>query len=208
MKWLKGSCVARSFNPEGVFSVQNNLQMEGISSIDTIPMGGNLVLLQLKEEGTIEQYLGEDTICLPNWFHELKPWNPEVVAKEISVWINIIGVPIHGWKEDLFRTVVSMVGKYVNMDESTRKRTRLDVGRVYAKITSPEPINRTVQVMINNKIFAIWLLEDVFRFPCFKSNTDCVLLVVEETSSDDSDLEVDSNLAFSDAANDFGETDG
>lgn len=61
MKWLQGSYVAQTFNPEGVFSLQNNLQMEGVFLIDTIPMRGNMVLLQPKE-GAIEQLMGEDTI--------------------------------------------------------------------------------------------------------------------------------------------------
>lgn len=66
--WLKGCYVAKTFNPEGVFSLQNKLQMEGVFSISTTPMGGNMVLLQPKEDGSIENLLGDDTSCLPNWF--------------------------------------------------------------------------------------------------------------------------------------------
>lgn len=59
-----------------------------------------------------------------------------------------------------------------------------------------------------NKVFTIRLLEDVFRFPTFKLNTDCALPAEEVTSSEDSESEIDSNLAFSDAEAEFREVDG
>lgn len=114
--------MAQTFNPEGVMGIQNKLQMEGIFSIGTTPMGGSLVLLLPKEERAIESLIGDGTIALEKWFQNLQPWNKKMVAKERSVWLNITGVPLQTWKEDFFRYIVSMVGKYLNIDESTRKK--------------------------------------------------------------------------------------
>lgn len=90
--------------------------MEGVFAIITIPMGVDLVLLQPAEERDIESLLGDDTICLPNWFQSMKSWNQEVVAKERSVWLIITGIPLHAWKEDFFKFVVSIFGKFVDID--------------------------------------------------------------------------------------------
>lgn len=138
--------------------------MEGIFSITTIPMGGNLVLLQPKEQGVIKALLGEDTICLPNWFQSFLPWNQHMLANEFYLFLNIAGVPLHAWREDFFKMVVSLVGKYDNMDESTRRKSRLDVGRIFATVSAPEAINGVFKVMIKDKVFSIKVIEDVFRF--------------------------------------------
>lgn len=98
-----------------------------------------------------------------------------------------------------------MVGKFVNLDENKRKKSRLDVGRVYPTISSLEPVNKAIQVIINKKIYSIRLIEDVFRFLVFNLNTDCALPVAEVTSSEDSKTKVESRLAFSNAAAELGE---
>lgn len=93
---------------------------------------------------------------------------------------------------------MSLVGKFVNLDESTWKKTRLDVGRVIATLSCPEAINRTGQVKINNKIFSIRIVEDVFRFSAYRLSTDCVLPVAEgSSSSEDSESMVNSSQANS-----------
>lgn len=73
-KWLRGCYVGKTFNPEGVLSIQNKLRMEGIFSIKTIPMGGNFVLLRPMEDGAIESLLGDDSVGIANWFESLLPW--------------------------------------------------------------------------------------------------------------------------------------
>lgn len=67
-----------------------------------------------------------------------------MVAKERSVWLNIIDIPLYAWREDFFKTIVFLVGKYANMDDNTWKKSRLDVGRVFATVTSPEAIRLIV----------------------------------------------------------------
>lgn len=195
-QWLQGCYVEKTFRPEGLLTLQNKLQMEGVFSVGTTPMGGKLVLLTPKE-GAIESILGDGSIALEKWFHSLHPWKSEMVAKERSVWLNITGVPLQGWTKDFFRSIVSYVGNFINLDESMRRKTRLDVGRVFTTITSPEAINRVVKVKINDKVFAIRMVEDVFRHSAFHLNIDCVIPTGEHSSSEDSDSVIDSNLTCS-----------
>lgn len=68
--------------------------------------------------------LGQELDNIANSFEDFRPWNPETFCKERYVWLNITGVPLHTWSEDFFKMISSSAGKYVNMDESTRKKTR------------------------------------------------------------------------------------
>lgn len=196
--------MAQTFHPKSVFTIQNKLHMEGIFSIGTTPMGGNLVLLIPKEEGAVESLLGDGTIALENWFLSLKPWKSEMVTKDRSVWLNITGVSLHAWREEFFCTIVTLVGKFVNLDESTRMRTRLDVGRVFATVSDPEAINRVVKVKINDGIFTIRMVENVFRQSTFQLNTNRVIPESEHSSSEDSGSIIDSYLACSEWQEDRG----
>lgn len=49
-----------------------------------------------------------------------------------------------------------------------RKGSRLDVGRVFATIFSPESVNRVLRVQIKGKIYSIRIVEDVFSFCAFR----------------------------------------
>lgn len=110
-----------------------------------------------------------------------------MVARERSVWLNITGVPLQVWKEDFFRTVVSMVGKFLNIDESTQQKLRLDVVRVFATISMSDAVNRVVRILINEKVHLIRFVEDVFRNSVFNLGTDRVVPASDEGSSQNSE---------------------
>lgn len=86
-----------------------------------------------------------------------------MVAKELSVWLNITRIPVHAWKEEVFKGLLSMMGNFVYLDECTRKRSRLGVGKVLATTNVIETINRALQVKINGTIFSIRIMEEGFQ---------------------------------------------
>lgn len=85
-------------------------------------MGVNLVLLPPVEDEDLSMLLGNELDNISNPFEEFRPWDPETVSKERIVWLNITGIPLHAWSEDFLKLMTSSVGKYVNVDESTRMK--------------------------------------------------------------------------------------
>lgn len=69
----------------------------------------------------------------------------------------------------------SLVGNFANIDESTRKKARLDVARVMIMASSQEAINKVLRVKINDHLFSIRMVEDTFRFSAYSLNSDYVV---------------------------------
>lgn len=95
-----------------------------------------------------------------------------MVTKERLAWLNVSGVPAHAWKEEVFKGVALMFGSFAFLDECTRNKSRLDIGRVCVTTRVPEIINRVIQVKINEVVFSIRIMEDVFRFGGVRINKE------------------------------------
>lgn len=155
--------------------------MGGLASINEALIGGNLVLISPEEGVNILELLNDALGCLSNWFADIKPWSPDSVSKERHVRIKFFGVPLHGWYEDLCKVLASLVGKFLYLDVSTRRRLRFDVGRFLVVTSSPEFINKVVNVKINNVVYSMRLLEDLvgdqdprlFEFSEVRSHIGC-----------------------------------
>lgn len=75
------------------------------------------------------------------------------MSRERLIWLNVTGVPVHAWREDFFQMMVQTVGRYGAMDEGTRRKSRLDIGKILISTSYPRIINRTVVVKINDLRF-------------------------------------------------------
>lgn len=110
------------------------------------------------------------SISLSTWFEELRPWDPGSVVCERMVWINVTRVPTHAFKENFFKTMAQMVGRFVKLDEKTREKSRLDVRSILISTRLPVVIHRSFKVKITEVIFTIRLMEDSFFDPTTLNN--------------------------------------
>lgn len=90
------------------------------------------------------------------------------------------------------------MGTFIIIDFSTRKRIRLDVGRVLISTSSSEIINRVVSVNINGVVFFIRLMEEHFGGSFSDKDQSCIdvspaysSLVVPETANSPGEWEED-----------------
>lgn len=52
-------------------------------------------------------------------FTFISPWKEEGVNGRRRVWINVYGVSLHAWFPQMFRKTGNMIGKVVEIDNST-----------------------------------------------------------------------------------------
>lgn len=119
------------------------------------------MLLTAKDNENVFSLLQEDGDYLEGWLSDIKPWKPEAVPRVRSVWLRVLGVPVHAWGEDFFRFLAELVGRYVETDVATSSKSRLDIGRILVTVSSPEAINKTVKVKVNEHVFLVRLVEEV-----------------------------------------------
>lgn len=110
----------------GIWSAQL-LNKEGWVRIKVTPIGGSMVLLTGDLEGSIDEFLNQEESVLAKWFIEVKKWSSKVANCERRIWVIVMGIPVHGWKENVFKSLVQAIRSYVGVDESTRLKRRMDI---------------------------------------------------------------------------------
>ncbi|GKV09907.1 hypothetical protein SLEP1_g21340 [Rubroshorea leprosula] len=81
-EWVKGSFVGTARAVELIPTIQEKFYMEGYFSISLKPMGGKLVLLQCVDKEELEDLVTNAGDWLGQWFDEVRPWSPSMVATQ------------------------------------------------------------------------------------------------------------------------------
>lgn len=144
------------------------------------------MLLSGENEDSVCRFFQQAASSLSKWFVVIKEWSPSVVFKERREWLNIMGVPTHAWGEDIFKNLAHLAGSYVGVDDSTRLKRRMDVGRVLISASSSEVVNRMVNIKINNKVFVVRMVEKPFSEELFFVKSNRKTCILEVSSSDTS----------------------
>jgi len=69
--------------------------MEGISNVKVTGMGDRLLLLQMREDGGLEEVMKSHEEWWNVMFKRVRRWSPQMVSTSISVWLKVHGIPLH-----------------------------------------------------------------------------------------------------------------
>lgn len=194
-------------DPEGIHCVRRKFEFERLLSVNLIPMGANLVLINPMEGEILKETLNERRKVFEKWFTEIRPWNPGLEAKKRSIWLKFLRVAAHVWSEGFFKRISQPMGTFITIDDSIRDKARLDVGKALIFTSLPDNINRTVVLKVNDVIFAIRVIEEPSgdNFNTFYS--DRRFQQSEEGSSDEDGSIGDSVLAVPELTGDCRDDD-
>lgn len=168
MAWLKRCYVGEMHLTDNVDVLREKMLMEGITTINLVPLDGKRVLLKVAEDEDFTQLVKDAEGYFQEWFCRITPWTPEEVARDRRTWVRCQGVPLHVWGDEFFQQLVMTMGSYITVDASTANRHRFDVARVLIRTHSWEAIDRVIHVRVNRLVFAIQLLEEPFVDPLVK----------------------------------------
>jgi hypothetical protein len=98
--------------------------------------------------------------CLHYYFSEIKPWNPGLFAVQRDIWIQVYGIPLHIWGDDLFKLIGNKLGVFMDYDEETTSMARLDVARLKILTEKWVVIDEVVKVEVEGVVFNLWVVEE------------------------------------------------
>ncbi|KAL8551438.1 hypothetical protein ACS0TY_000508 [Phlomoides rotata] len=124
-------------------------------------MGENVILMQNKLEKPLSVVEKEMNKWLSYWFEWFRPWREEDVCHQRKIWTRWVGVPIHAWNERFFKIASSKIGAYIQVDENTKERLRLDVARVMVSVPWMSDSNIIFTANIDGKPFKIKVTEEL-----------------------------------------------
>lgn len=143
------------------YSMEVEMHKEGIFSLQVFPMGANLCLLKEKVKGCMDATAIEHKQWLEERFRSISQWEPSKVDEERVTWVRCFGIPVHGWQQQFFDFIIKPYGTVLGIADATCEKKCLDVACLKIATKSQETINQLVKVSINQKVFAIRIVEDV-----------------------------------------------
>jgi RNA recognition motif-containing protein len=127
MKELEESFVGRLAVNVEVYRIRTILFMEGLAHIVVTDMGRNMVLIHSPKVGEIERLWKSRADWITYYFREVYPWSPSCYADRRDTWVKVFGIPLHVWGDNLFKAIGGMYGEFLDYDNNTASRAKLDV---------------------------------------------------------------------------------
>jgi hypothetical protein len=136
------------------------LLVEGQLEVKAIFMGGNKVLLQSSCEAEMKEVMKFNKSWWDQCFSKIIPWQPKLVTESRDIWIQIFGIPLHAWEENSFKRIAGRFGVFLDFDEATIAKQRLDVARVKLRTVRRGMIDTVLQLKVVNDVFDVWVVEE------------------------------------------------
>ncbi|GLJ42409.1 hypothetical protein SUGI_0878830 [Cryptomeria japonica] len=71
-------------------------------------------------------FLGSNSLCLQNWSPGFNPWEDKLL---FPIWVQLPGLPLEFWNENIFKITTSSFGEYSAME----KITKFNKGLIFAR---------------------------------------------------------------------------
>ncbi|CAL0328514.1 unnamed protein product [Lupinus luteus] len=118
-----------------------------------------MLLLKGEKSHDVQNWISSNQQWVDEFLNSVRVWKQWEIAKERFVWIRCCGISTYVWLKDVFRLLVDSVGKFVKLEETTRRMNQLDVGFVLVSISSKKNIDVVQRVKVNEVVVEIYLLE-------------------------------------------------
>lgn len=93
-------------------------------------------------------------------FSKVSVWSPALWVPRRCVWLQVYGIPLHVWHEELFKMLGNLFGVFVDFDEDTILRNRLDFARIKISTTRMGIIDEHVRISVVGAVFGLWVVEE------------------------------------------------
>ncbi|KAL4339592.1 hypothetical protein GQ457_08G026730 [Hibiscus cannabinus] len=134
--WCKEGLRGKAFVEE--------LRRAEIRGCSVMRISGAMVLLMFVT--TEERQALLDRYDLDRWFARIVAWSPEVRLDSRSVWVLVVGLPIHFWSHETFANLASLWGKLIRVEGSTMEPQSFERARFLIESDKMDRIEEMVEV--------------------------------------------------------------
>ncbi|PWA95475.1 hypothetical protein CTI12_AA008630 [Artemisia annua] len=136
---------------------------EGFLDVDFKYLGCLWVLFDFGSSDARDKFLNHKGVS--TWFTILKPWHDDFVVEERLIWLEVEGVPIRAWDNQVFNQICNKWGEVLFIDDSdvsNRLSKRLCIKSTHANL-----IFVSILVTLNNVTYTIRVRELCSWTPTF-----------------------------------------
>jgi hypothetical protein len=160
LELLKWSYVGELHQNLEAKEVQQMLVLEGLSAVKVTTIGEKMLLLQVDGNKELQGVISNHKLWWDASFLKVSIWSPPMVVSRRSVWLQIHGIPIHVWDEPIFKAIGNLFGGFIDFDEDTASRNRLDFARIKVSTTRKGLIDEHVEISVVGAVFCLWVVEE------------------------------------------------
>ncbi|MCH81454.1 RNA recognition motif, partial [Trifolium medium] len=160
VKELEQSFVGKLVLNVEVGRIKTTLYMEGLAHISVTDMGGKMVLLHSPKAGEMEVMCSSKPDWLTYYFKEVRPWSPSSFMDRRIAWVKVYGIPLHVWGENLFKAIGRKYGEFLDFDENTASRAKLDVARIKISTNFRGCIDDPLKVKVVGSVYNLRIVEE------------------------------------------------
>ncbi|PNY16690.1 hypothetical protein L195_g013415 [Trifolium pratense] len=143
--------------------IKTTLYMEGLAHISISEMGRNMVLLYSPKVGEVEALCKAKADWLTYYFKEVRPWSPSSFVDKRKTWVKVYGIPLHVWGESLFKAIGNKYGEFIDFDNNTASRAKLDVARIKISTNFRGNIDDSLVVQALGVLYTLQIVEQNIR---------------------------------------------
>ncbi|KAL8491897.1 hypothetical protein ACS0TY_023481 [Phlomoides rotata] len=193
LEWSKRCVVGDISKDWNLEDISLEFTHEGFYNFKFESMGNNKVLIVADSIDNALGLVNEENEWLSHMLTNVRPWHEMDVIRVRKTWVNIFGVPLHGWNEGTFELIDNKLGKFVKVDKGMSDKSLLAHGRVLIESWHWSSINKKLNIEINKKRFPIWVLEGGESSSTRVSHNLIDNTDIEEISSDSESLDLEND---------------
>ncbi|KAL8503150.1 hypothetical protein ACS0TY_022046 [Phlomoides rotata] len=159
LEWSKRCVVGELQKNWNLDSVRSEFGKEGFHNFQFEAMGNNNILMVADSVDNANGLITEDKGWLRHMFLNIRKWCFNDIIRIRQTWINVYGVPLHGWNVATFSDIGSKWGKVLAIQQDTINKTRLAQGQILVETWLWERIDKKMVITINQQPFPIWIME-------------------------------------------------
>lgn len=161
-EWLQRCAVGDIKNLDLLHDLPHLLRREGFIDCQAKYVGGFRFLIECPTQELLTKVLSDGMDKLTQWFQWLRPWSSasETTRPGRLVWLNVDGVPLHGWRPSIFHDIATKWGKVIELENFTELRKQIHIGRILIHTMHQDLINEVINLMVDGDNYPVRVMED------------------------------------------------
>ncbi|KAL4323805.1 hypothetical protein GQ457_11G024350 [Hibiscus cannabinus] len=98
-------------------------------------------------------------IAIKQWFTKIEGWKPGVRIGSRSVWLSVVGIPIHLWSEDTFCNIAQVWGSLIRVEDATAEPQSFEHARFLIETSCVDRIEETLKLFWGEESYRIRIQE-------------------------------------------------
>ncbi|KAL4291538.1 hypothetical protein GQ457_14G012110 [Hibiscus cannabinus] len=134
-----------------------DLKREGFTGFSMMRISGAAYLLMFTNEKDMRDLISRPAI--KQWFTKIEGWKPGVQIGSRSVWLSVVGIPIHMWSEDTFCNIAQVWGSLIRVEDATAEPQSFERARFPIETSCVDRIEETLKLFWGEESYRIRIQE-------------------------------------------------